>query len=348
MSCQARLQGFGAGLQVYTNASQDFIPGVNTSGLATRAKNGVSGALNPHSIPVQSLDWMTPLLQDDPGLPDNRAARFNYLYSHYQCPEQTHGATLNAAGLNASPDKTDFLAYSSWPAASYLMPICFSNWGDNFRNTTLGFYEANPAVRITAQTIPTNWEVSNLDYQAHVDQVGPPASKVFVADGTRYVFMAGMIDINVDPVPITNPPGAFGSFGAWWCQSTEYGVKGGSRNWDNLLLGQGSPSLGLNLPISYRHVQIASGLNVSAAPGRHFEGADAGEPQQTPGASSGPQTDGTAQGNPGLINALFFDGHVAQLTDRQSREISLWYPTGSTVQLSSQGMTNVPNGTIIP
>jgi prepilin-type processing-associated H-X9-DG protein len=58
----------------------------------------------------------------------------------------------------------------------------------------------------------------------------------------------------------------------------------------------------------------------------------------------------TAQSNSGRINALFFDGHVASLNDRQSREPVLWYPSGATVTASgeAEGMVYVPEGFVIP
>jgi len=65
-------------------------------------------------------------------------------------------------------------------------------------------------------------------------------------------------------------------------------------------------------------------------------------------SSSGrPLTDGV-RSNSGEINALFFDGHVERLDDRQSRDIEYWYPSGSTVIEKSEGLTDVPDNYKVP
>jgi prepilin-type processing-associated H-X9-DG protein len=57
---------------------------------------------------------------------------------------------------------------------------------------------------------------------------------------------------------------------------------------------------------------------------------------------------GAAQDNRGCMNTLFFDAHVERLNDRESRQIELWYPTGSVVEDASCGMTDVDVGYVIP
>ena len=341
-TCETLLAHFGVQMQVYANDNSDGIPGVNTTGIVARAKNGIPGAMNPNNVPVQSFDWMTPLLQDDPNLPNNRAARFHYLLSQYRCPSQNATATLFGLGF----DQADFLQYSSWPACSYLMPTYFSLWGQSFAGTVLGYYEANPAIAIRARVVPTTWEVRNDGFQAQIPQVGPPERKVFVADGTRYVEDDGSTELDVNPDPIFF--GAFSSGGAWYNSSSEYGVKGGSLDWDGRPVSPGSPSQGQNLIPSYRH-----GLRMPASPQTR-------PPTPTPrdglplvgpeldGDDIHPINDGSAQGNIGCMNAVFFDGHVEQFHDRPSRAIDFWYPAGSVVQETQAGMTAVPTGTIIP
>jgi hypothetical protein len=48
------------------------------------------------------------------------------------------------------------------------------------------------------------------------------------------------------------------------------------------------------------------------------------------------------------MNALFFDGHVARLDDRASRNVEYWYPTGSTAQPGQGGLTDVPADYEVP
>ena len=52
--------------------------------------------------------------------------------------------------------------------------------------------------------------------------------------------------------------------------------------------------------------------------------------------------------NAGEINALFFDGHVARLDDRASREIEYWYPSGTTVVNLGDGLTDLPMDYEVP
>lgn len=342
-ACTSNLALFGAEMLMYSNDNADGLPGVNTTGLVTRAKNGIPAAMNPHTVPVQSFDWMTPLLQDDPDLPDNRAARFHYLYSAYQCPEQTRTSGLYSTG--STPDSADFTQYPSWLASSYLMPAYFSYWGQSFAQTVLTHSEANPSLQIRAQVVSSSWEVRNDTYSSHIDQVGPPAGKIFVADGTRYMDASNIISTNISPDPAMY--GAFGSSGAWWCGSAEYGVRALSRSWDGRYVNPGSPANGRNLPVSYRHRPSGTFGPPAVSDAADFCGAEVGS-AETGGGALQPVPSGSAQANDGRINAVFFDGHVATLDDRHSREISLWYPTGSMVRVSAEGMTYVPTGTIIP
>jgi prepilin-type processing-associated H-X9-DG protein len=85
-------------------------------------------------------------------------------------------------------------------------------------------------------------------------------------------------------------------------------------------VGAGSPANGKNLKLSYRH---RGGRRSNAT---------------------------TCQANRGAANVAFFDGHVEELTDRESRRIDLWYPKGAVVTDggSSEGMTTKPPGYVIP
>ena len=127
----------------------------------------------------------------------------------------------------------------------------------------------------------------NYDYRPRLDQVGQPAGKVFVADGTRYLECEGGTEsLDFDAYPYVDPrypsQGLFGSFtdpAPWWCGSTAYGVEQGSLNWDGMPVDAGEypKARGKNLALSYRH-----GADIGAAT--------------------------SAQSNPGRMNALFFDG----------------------------------------
>jgi hypothetical protein len=347
--CEGNLRNFGIGMLVYANENLGFIPGVNTSGVSTRAKVGMD-AMNARTVPVQSFDWMTPIIQDDPALPDRWIERFNYLYNDYRCPLQTRTGILYTGGGLSSEDM-EWAQSHAWLACSYLMPAYFSYWGQAHVNEVLAYYEANPALAIRASVPPTSWEVRNTDYNSHLEQVGPAARKIFAADGTRYVHSSAPGAVPYAEIDLSPTPTYFGAFsdgGGWWSGSTAYGVKIGTKNWDGYTLGTGSPSRGANLEFSYRHPGPPSIAPTAKMPGHyqsaHLPGVGDGDLHASP-------TSGAAQDNHGCINVVCFDGHTEHLTDRGSRDIDRWYPTGSVVSSyvsPIEEMTVVPSGYVIP
>ncbi|RMF78022.1 MAG: hypothetical protein D6744_10555, partial [Planctomycetota bacterium] len=44
--------------------------------------------------------------------------------------------------------------------------------------------------------------------------------------------------------------------------------------------------------------------------------------------------------NKGSINALFFDGHISRLDDRDSRSVKLWYPKGTIIKTPNEGLAD--------
>lgn len=347
VNCQTILRDFGGALALYLVENHDQIPGVNTSGVAIRAKELAAHAypdiLDQSNLPVQSFDWMTPLAQyglgtgvsfhgtlpntwgspNDPlGLPADRAARWNYLWTTFRCPAQ-HTEVDEFYPPN-DPFGWEFAEYR-WPACSYLMPAYFSYWGLEHRFRRLALCEKTNRPRwVRVQTLSTAFDVINWDFRSRLDQIGPLASKIFVADGTRYLLDDGTLYFNISVTPAWF--GAFSSLGGWDPTSNAYGVAEGTYNWDGDILYDGNVSHGLNLPLTYRHGWGTGG---------------------TPGATRDPDARLGAQDNKGNINALFFDGHVTRLDDRASRNIDQWYPTGSVVQGNPVGMTTVPSGYIV-
>jgi len=319
--CGRNLQNFGTGLGSYTTDHEDWLPGCNTSGFAVRelafSYGRDPGLLQQSRMPVQSWDWMTPLLAGSTELPASRAKRFKLLLHTFGCPSQRYTSALYGQGLRDSPDASDFEAEVPWRALSYLMPVHFQYVGQMHKERVLGPYK-HDVIRnlIKATAAPTAWEVIVEEFLPRLDLVGPPARKVFVADGTRFLPRTAVLDHDVSPEP--RYFGAFTSGGAWWSGDRAYGVRPGSLNWDGLPMLGNDAGRGLNLALSYRHgVQADS-------------------------------TAGDARSNKGMMEALFFDGHVQRLNDRQSREIDLWYPTGAVVQTPAEGMTNVPLGFVVP
>ncbi|MBK9120598.1 MAG: type II secretion system protein [Phycisphaerales bacterium] len=317
--CGQRLRDLGTGMAAYFAENKDWIPGINTSGVAIRAKIGVPGAFNDSKLPVQSWDWMTPSMANSLELPAKRADRFREMFNTFRCPSQkTVRTVFYPAGLAASQDRADFVATpNDWSACSYLMPSHFQYWGTRYNDSnsmsptngiTLARHERNTAFHILALTAPPNsWEVQHETYKSQLNRIGNPARKIAAADGHRYLDAGGLNDFDPSPEPYFF--GAFGSSGAWWFGDTSYGVRAGTRTYDGRTVTRASPSNGANLPLSYRH----GGARVS--------------------------TSGAGPDNRGTINAMFFDGSVLRLTDRASRNPQFWYPKGARVR-TAEGMNS--------
>jgi prepilin-type N-terminal cleavage/methylation domain-containing protein/prepilin-type processing-associated H-X9-DG protein len=327
--CGVQLRGLGRGMLSYTSENNEWIPGINTSGVAAyvAGRNQDVGALRSPGTPVQTYDWISPTLRHETELGNNRAERFQTMINEYRCPS-FQGLTIDflyPAGLSASPDREDFTEdiIATYSPLSYLMPAHFQWWGQDWAGAVAAY-----GTSTAGRPFPVYAKVSGEDfaavhnggYQSRVDKLGPTADKIAAADGMRYLTEDDWIDFDVSPS--ASWFGSFASNGAWWGGSQAYGVKDGSTNWDGTAVhpdGGGPEAQGRNLVWSYRH-----------------------------GCSSlGSLTEG-ARDNSGELNAMFFDGHVARLDDRASRNIKYWYPTGTTVQSAGESLTDVPVGSKVP
>ncbi len=323
-SCGVILRGFGTGLATYETENNGWFPGTNTSGVATALAAGDADALrNNANIPVQGYDWMTPILRYDTQLSGTRAERFKFLWSTYQCPSQKgeNNDLVFAGGLAASPDAADFAQIDTYPAISYLMPGHFQLWGLALQHEAVasGTSPSGRPMQIRANTVRSNWDLYHPgQYRSRVELVGPPSRKIAVCDATRFLDSSRDLDFNPAPDPRpggtgTDPFGAFCCNSAWWAGSQAFGVRPGSENWNGRpVSGPGPAAEGEGMRLSYRH-----GCNVK---------------------NTLPQT---VRDNKGSINALFFDGHVARLDDKASRNPELWYPSGAKVFSTSNGLIDL-------
>jgi prepilin-type N-terminal cleavage/methylation domain-containing protein/prepilin-type processing-associated H-X9-DG protein len=320
--CGQHQRQFGTGIATYATESSDWIPGVNTTGVVLRAKkmqlsSNPAILFNPKT-PVQEFDWLTPVLSSSQELPADPVQRFKFILEKYRCASQRYTAVAyqsDAAGVNMSR----FEAVQPFTAISMLMPYHFQI-ASTTNDMGLGMTEGLASQPIeTVRPPASGWEVSIRDYVPRLTRVGPAARKICVADGTRYLpDEESELDFDVSPVPSGHNFGSFTSQGAWWSGSREYGVRPGSVNWDGMTVNPSSTPghKGAMIPISYRHGKPANAREAKA--------------------------------NKGTINALFFDGHVSRLSDRESRDVHLWYPSGAIVNAPAEGMTRVEVNYVIP
>lgn len=296
--CGQRQRDLGTGMQTYFSENNDWIPGVNTSGVALRSVEGMLDEYFNPRVPVQSFDWVTPIMSPSMEMPGLRADRFADIINKFACASQRFNQSIIWPGASIPGEEDHFEQVGTWTSVSYLMPVYFQFYGSDYEDFVLGTHVLNPSYKIVAHTPFDFWSVTMKSYKPKVTMVGDAARKIACADGTRYL-AEDMLDF--DPSPAPTYFGSFTSAGAWWCGSTAYGVKSGSKNWSGRAVSAGGdpPGQGRNLALSYRHGNLSGGE--------------------------------TADTNSGKMNALFFDGSVRTLNDKQSRNPILWYPKGSRV-----------------
>jgi prepilin-type N-terminal cleavage/methylation domain-containing protein/prepilin-type processing-associated H-X9-DG protein len=313
--CGSHLKGLGSSFAIYTSEQNEWLPGINTSGVELRAisPSDIEGMQRGH-LPVQHVDWMTPLIRTETNLPSRRAERFDLLLNRYKDP--AHRVT-SVPFNTPNAELAEFAAVPTWAPVSYLMPMAFQHWGSSHAGEVIGQVNGISSVfgQIRAEVTPDFFSVSHPSYVSQLPRVGAPAAKILAADGTRFLPDNAILDHDVEPFP--NFFGSFTTSGGWFRGSQAYGVSGESSNWDGDSGGGTAPAAdGQNLRLTYRH-------------------------------SGKSNIGGSAQGNKGSINALFFDGHVSRMQDRESRRIELWYPKGSIVDNPATGMTTVPQGYVV-
>lgn len=324
--CGALLKQIGIGLQAYESENNDWIPGINTTGVTFNIGFNNStdpvGFLRTQATVVQKYDWLSPCFTST-SLGNNRAERFKSLVNYYQCP--SNAGETSILFNNTAPDAADFNASSntsSWSPLSYLMPAYFQFWG---QQDQIVFATNGRGPTVTAAIATSSFEVTVPKYRSNLNKVGVAAKKIAAADGTRYLDPNQTLDFDVglalDNGVLSSP--SFGSFtdgGAFWSGSTAYGVASGTKNWDGVNISKASPSGGQELSLSYRH-----------------------------GCGAKSNRPNNAQDNGGGINSLFFDGHVVRMTDKQSRDPQYWYPKGTLINnVPSEQMLKYPAGTELP
>lgn len=304
--CGQGLRDRGTGFATYFAENADWIPGVNTSGVRTRCNVSLWDAMTNPKMPVQSFDWMTPIISPNLELRADWVERWHELVTRFECPSQRTVRAVVYTGSAIPPAMRTKFGERTWYALSYLMPAHFQYWGTDYRpppqsggRPIVLAKHARTGGDVFAQTPVTSWEVTHPTYKARVQEVGNSGQKICVADGTRYLNDLKVLDFDASQAP--DFFGSFTSAGAWWSGCPAYGVAPGTRNWNGTSVSRGSISGGDNLPLSYRHGPSRGGLSTSA------------------------------QANKGQINALFFDGSVRRLSDKDSRNPVYWYPRGSRV-----------------
>lgn len=167
--CGAHLRGVGQGMSTYGADSFFTFAGPNTSGAQLTKSNDPSDYNGGATDPWQNADWISPTLGDSMGLPADRNERIAAMFnSELSCPSNAYNWTKQHAGP-AVPDPT------SIRTSSYLTPWWF-HWA----------HPSSPPFSNAIYQFTADIEVP-VAYRPRLTNIGPPASKVYAMDGTRYV-----------------------------------------------------------------------------------------------------------------------------------------------------------------
>jgi len=213
--CMAQERTLHLGMTQYTLSNRRRLPGVNDTGLRYMGSAANHEAMTGHTTPttpVSTFDWVSPCLGDELGLSPNRAERTAQIFEWLACPEADHVCDALYEQPYPPDDREDFRAIQEegrFRQISYLSPAAFHLRGPGWRATQYVTY------RWRGPVVPPE------RYTPRLDEVGNPSAKIWVADGTRYLTLGGVLDFDVNPVPQF-----FGSFltsGPIYEASTAYG-----------------------------------------------------------------------------------------------------------------------------
>ncbi len=177
VACNAHQRAAGIAVATYTSSWNDWLPGPNTSGLRQTKGLYVDGN-SSGSTPVQNMDWISPTLGEELGLPSDRESRFvEICNTKFRCPSNKakydfeynggSGSIINTVPINS-------VYQVSFGASLAFHVVSYQSGEDNL---------------ITDEGMATN-EVAAMvprGYQPKISRVGSPSDKVFCMDGTRYV-----------------------------------------------------------------------------------------------------------------------------------------------------------------
>ena len=248
----------------YSVENKQYFPGLNTSGLyalGLALDSNYERFDERSDLPVQTLDWMSPALGDE--LPEVRNARFATLLTKFSDPAQIFANSLlggdgesGASGPGAEEFKTFIETEWTGPslsAVSYLQPVNFQLYGgDSIIDVSGGGPFGGgvvDGVRRLGQDSPDGLEDHNYNatrgtavipngYAPRADKLKNQSQKIYSATGTRYVLETG--------IPSTNGSFRVGTNG-------DFCTSGAAFRGSNAYGDMHSASMGLNIPISYRH-----------------------------------------------------------------------------------------------
>ncbi len=241
--CAQQQRRLHAAAIIAAQSDDERIPGVNTTNARFLKMPHTFELLadTTSHTPTSVFDWISPSLGPTASFSTNRARRTQQIFNDLACPSATrHNDTL----FGYAPDAADFqaiLANDGFLQVSYLSPAAFHLAGRSFIPLAKfrTFAWRGPAV-------PPD------DYFPRLDRIGPPASKVFLSDATRYLASRSRLDFDISPAP--KYFGSFLSSSPIYRASREFGSAANLPEFpDENYLGQGPSVYPHNRDLTYRH-----------------------------------------------------------------------------------------------
>ena len=240
--CLANQSDLYDATMAFALSDNEWLPGLNRTGLplleSITAAAAIEGDTTPDT-PTSTFDWISPVMGSTLGLSPNRAERTQQIFDRLACPEARR---FNDKTFGFSNDLRDefvpMLERDGFRQISYLAPATFHYAGQRWSRAR---YVRFP---FRGPTVPPP------RYLPRLEKVGAqPATKVFVADGTRYLSAGGVLDFDVSPAP--KYYGSFTSSTPIYVGSTAYGLGPGIRGFD--VDGAGHIVHAERRRLSYRH-----------------------------------------------------------------------------------------------
>ncbi len=182
--CLGHQRGLGQAVAAYVTDERNFLPGPNTSG-SFLWKNNAYQARRPNE-PVQSWDWISPTLGNAIGFSEDPITRYRDIFeTEFKCPANDlfYDAQFIGPPIGINP--------TSLPVSSY--------------TSSIGFHNGQPGQYHLPWPVTAAMDISE-DLGSKMDAMGPPSSKMWAMDGSRYVTTQGII--NFDTETRGNPHGA--------------------------------------------------------------------------------------------------------------------------------------------
>ena len=274
---QTQLRSIAQGQALYSLSNEEYYAGPNTSGWGDVPGENQSEdryVFNTSSTtPVQTFDWISPILGEELGFSPNRAERFGNIFNDFADPSVRIFNDTVYTGSGASADIAELQEYFTgsrgYKQASYLSPFAMHAWPEpQFR---FGTSPPSSDAQVWSDRyggVPYNWDYPDVthpgardpdhretNFRPRTDRVGPVLSeKVIAMNGTRYLD-GRILDFDNQAVP-----GTFGGF-----------TEGTPQYIENTAYGTSGPGGGLQRELSFRH--IGESINMAFFDG-HVQNAD--------------------------------------------------------------------------